>query len=133
MSGGIIVPGRLGVAIGDKLSGKSGAQERQRAKELAAVTPAFGRLGFLAVTENEIALLTIKVSGLATATPQDVVARVPRGDVVSAQLGGGWSHLTYYILSAAPLRIVFTDGNAWEMEVSRFFRKNGKKVVRALG
>jgi hypothetical protein len=51
---------------------------------------------------------------------------------VSVELGGGWPHVAYYILSAAPLTITFKDGSAWQMEVSRFLRRNGKALVRAL-
>jgi len=120
ISGGIVVPGRLGVAIGDAAGGKAGAEERRRGAQLASVTPTFGNLGFVAVSESEVVI------------PVEVVARRPRSDVASAMLAGGWPHMTYYMFSAAPLKIAFGDGSAWQMEVSRLFRKSGKRFVRAL-
>jgi hypothetical protein len=131
-SGGVAVSGRLVVAVGDRMGGKAGAEARGRAEQLASVTPKFGNLGFLAVSESELVLMTTKLEGMATVIPVEVVARRPRSDVVSAMLAGGWPHMTYYIFSAAPLKIAFGDGSAWQMEVSRFFRKSGKKFVRAL-
>jgi hypothetical protein len=132
ISGGIVVPGRLGVAIGDAAGGKAGAEERRRGAQLASVTPTFGNLGFVAVSESEVVLMTTRLEGMATVIPVEVVARRPRSDVASAMLAGGWPHMTYYMFSAAPLKIAFGDGSAWQMEVSRLFRKSGKRFVRAL-
>ena len=100
------MPGRLGVAIGDAAGGKAGAEERRRGAQLASVTPTFGNLGFVAVSESEVVLMTTRLEGMAT--------------------------VTYYMFSAAPLKIAFGDGSAWQMEVSRLFRKSGKRFVRAL-
>jgi hypothetical protein len=131
-AGGVFVSGRTVVAAGDALAGKKGAEMRARWAQLAAATPQFGPVGFLALTATELALMTTKLKQPASTKLEGVVARVPRGDVVSAELAGGWPHMAYYILSAAPLTITFTDGSAWQMEVSRFLRRNGKAFVRAL-
>jgi len=125
---GVFVSGRAVVAAGDAI-----AETRERWAQLAAATPQFGPVGFLALTANELALMTTTLKQPATTKLEAVVARVPRGDVVSAELGGGWPHVAYYILSAAPLTVTFKDGSAWQMEVSRFLRRNGKAFVRALG
>ena len=130
---GVFVSGRTVVAAGDAIAGKEGAQTRERWAQLAAATPQFVPVGFLALTANELALMTTKLTQPASTKLESVVARVPRGDVVSAELGGGWPHVAYYILSAAPLTITFKDGSAWQMEVSRFLRRNGKALVQALG
>jgi hypothetical protein len=131
-SGGIPVSGKLGVAIGDALGGDAAAQERKRAAELAASTPGFGNLGYLALTAHELALITTKVTGAAKMTLVEAVGRVPLSEVTSAQLGGGWPHLSYFIFSPAPLTITLRDGAAWEMEISRVFRKRGRRFVRVL-
>jgi hypothetical protein len=132
---GPAVSGPFVVALGDAIGGKAGARERQRLGQLASVTPEFGKVGFVAVTETEVALITTNISSgllLTTITAGQLVARAPRRDVASVKLGGGWPHIGYYVLTAAPLTITFHNGTAWQMEVSRFFRKNGRKVVRAL-
>jgi hypothetical protein len=132
-AGGLLVSGRTVVAAGDKISGRKGVESRERWAQLAAATPPFGLVGFLALTASELALLTTKLrSPGIVGKPEAVVARVPRGDVVSAELGGGWPHLAYYILSSAPLTITFKDGSAWQMEVSRFLRRHGRALVHAL-
>jgi hypothetical protein len=38
---------------------------------------------------------------MAMVIPVEVVARMPRSDVVSAVFAGGWPHVTYYIFSAS--------------------------------
>lgn len=131
-SGGIPVSGNLAVAVGDRMAGKTGRETRVQNEQLANVTPAFGKLGYLAVTADEIVLMTTKLKGQAGLSMVDVVARTPRGDVASAEIGGGWRHISYSIISAAPFRITFTDGTIWQTEVSRFSRKHGKSVVRTL-
>jgi hypothetical protein len=132
VASGVFVSGRTVVAAGDRIAGKKGAEARERWATLAAATPQFGPVGFLALTANELALMTTKLKQPASTKLEGVVARVPREDVVSVELAGGWPHLAYYILSAAPLTITFKDGSAWQMEVSRFLRHNGKAFVRAL-
>ncbi len=131
-AGGVFVSGRTVVAASDKITGKKGAERREHWAQIAAATPQFGPVGFLALTQSELALLTTKLKQPASTKLDGVVARVPRGDVVSAELAGGWPHVAYYILSAAPLTITFRDGSAWQMEVSRFLRRHGKAFVRAL-
>jgi hypothetical protein len=132
-SGGVPVSGSLAVAIGDAIGGKKGAQQRGEGEQLAGLTPPFGNLGFFAVTDGEVALITTKLTGMSTVNPVEVIARRPRGDVLSAELAGGWPHIAYSIISAAPFRIGFADGSTWQMEVSRFSRKHGKRVVQELG
>jgi hypothetical protein len=129
---GVFVSGRTVVAASDKITGEKGAERRERWAQLAAATPDFGPVGFLALTASELALMTTKLKSATSANLEAVVGRVPRGDIVSVELGGGWPHVAYYILSAAPLTINFKDGSAWQMEVSRFLRRHGKALVQAL-
>jgi hypothetical protein len=85
-------------------------------------TPKFGRLAFLAVTENELALIKLK-SGVVRVFLDEVVERIPRTEVESAELGGG---------VAPPLTIIFSDGSSWELEVPRPSKAHAKSVVDVL-
>lgn len=86
--------------------------------------PQFGTVGYVAVTEQEVALIRGKMGLLKPKVGPDVVGRMPRSDVVSAELDGG-------ALKAA-LRIGFADGGSWEFEVPKIHRKTAELVVRAL-
>ena len=88
----------------------------------SAETPTFGRLAFVAVTESELALIKLK-SGVVRVFLDEVVERVPRSAVASAELGGG---------VAPPLTIVFTDGSTWDLEVPRPSKGHAKAVVDEL-
>ena len=72
------------MAIGDAVGGGAGAEERRRGARLASLTPMFGHLWFLAVSGSEVVLMTTKLDGMATVIPVEVVARMPRRDVMSA-------------------------------------------------
>ena len=85
-------------------------------------TPHFGRLAYLVVTESELALVTLK-SGIARVFLNEVVQRVPRTAVHSAELGGG---------VAPPLTINFADGGSWQVEVPRPSKRYATTVVSLL-
>ncbi len=85
-------------------------------------TPAFGRLAFLAVTDDELALVGLK-SGALSVRMGDVIERVPRGHVSSAELGRGLP---------ASLTIAFRDGGIWRLEVPPPNKKQAESVVRVL-
>ena len=84
-------------------------------------TPQFG--GYLAVTDDELAFIKVK-SGLVRLRLDEVVARVPRREVASAELGRGL---------ALPLTITFANGGRWEWEVPWPSKKHAEGVVDALG
>ena len=130
--GGVVVPGKLGPMIGDKLGGESAAEQRQRDSAVSDSTPKCGNWGYLAVTDTELALTTTEAPKLVGRRLGELVARVPRSTVAHVELAGGWRHPTLYMFSSAPLRITFTDGTAWAFEVSRFYRRGAKRLVRAL-
>jgi hypothetical protein len=87
--------------------------------------PQFGTVGYVAVTEAEVAVIRGKMGLMKPKVGDDVVGRMARGDVVSAELDGG-------ALKAA-LRIGFSDGGSWEFEVPKIHRKTAERVVRELG
>jgi hypothetical protein len=86
-------------------------------------SPNFGRLAYLAVTDDELALIKLK-SGLVTLKLDEVIMRIPRSDVASAELGSG---------IASPLTITFGNGDSWELEVPPPNQKHAQAVVHALG
>jgi hypothetical protein len=133
MPGGVIVPGSTGPAISDKLGGKSASEQRQADAEASATTPDCGKWGFLAVTDRDVALTTTQPPKMVGRRLGEIVERVPRSTVTAARLAGGWRHPTLYMFSSAPFRILFADGTAWVFEVSRFYRRHARHVVRALG
>jgi hypothetical protein len=86
-------------------------------------TPDFGRNAFLAVTADDLALVRLN-SGLVTFKLDEILARVPRRDVTSVELGDGL---------VSGLTIDFRNGDRWQLEVPRPSRKHAQEVVRALG
>jgi hypothetical protein len=115
MGGGIV-----GAAIGAGAGMKAGQQ--QAATAAASETPKFGRLAYLAVTDGELALIQLR-SGIMTVHLGDVIARIPRSDVTSAEIGGGVS---------PSLTITLGDGGSWQLEVPRPSKKHAQEVVHAL-
>lgn len=118
---GMYVGGLVGAAISAGGQQKAGKDKARWAA--TSETPKFGRLAYLAVTADELALVKLK-SGLATTKLDDVLVRVPRAEVTSAELGKGFS---------PALTIRFLNGENWQLEVPRLFKKDGEEVVRLLG
>jgi hypothetical protein len=111
---------------GDQAGGAAGLVGQATAKVMyrdvdstPAQTPDFGRNAFLAVTADDVAMIKLK-SGMVTLKLDEVLARVPRADVVNAELGGG---------VAPGLTIGFRNGESWKVEVTR----PSKKLAEALG
>jgi hypothetical protein len=121
------VAGSAGFGVGGILGGVIGATAGTRAErrqaQIASETPKFGRVGYLAVTEHELALIKLK-SSLVTFELDEVIARVPRSDVASAELGRGL---------ASSLTITFGNRDSWQLEVPRPQKKQAQAVVHALG
>jgi hypothetical protein len=91
--------------------------------ETASDAPDFGRMAYLAVTDSELALVNVK-SGRLTMKLNELIVRVPRTDVASAELGSG---------VICPLTITFADGQIWRLEVSRLNKKHAQAVVHTVG
>jgi hypothetical protein len=88
-------------------------------------TPQFRRTAFLAVNDREVALLRLGTGGFKNGTLGEVIARVPRSYVASANVSAG--------VLRTNLTISFTDGGRWEFEVSPLIRRTVVRVARALG
>jgi hypothetical protein len=119
-----------GMAAGGQIAGAvggmaAGAMAGRAARRASADTPAIGRMAYLALTETELALVKGK-QGLWKAKPtDDVIARLPRTDVASVELGKG--------TLACPLTITFSDGGRWEFDIPKAGKKAAQGVVRSLG
>ena len=86
--------------------------------------PSFGRVGYVAVSESEIALVKTKSGALKMKVTDEVLARVPRSELLGAELDEGklLSHLT----------LRFRDGKTWEFDVPKMGKKTAKSVIAAL-
>jgi hypothetical protein len=87
--------------------------------------PNFGRVGYIAVSENEVALVKTNTGMLKMKISDQVLARAPRAEVASAELDKG--------VLLSHLKIAFTNGVSWEFDVPKQGKKTAQEVVRALG
>jgi hypothetical protein len=123
MSG--IYAGLIGAVVSSFASMKAGQKQAKIAAE--SQTPEFKRIALLAVTADELALVSlVKIKGKSGLEPQDVIVRVPRGEVASAELGGGGIY-------SPPLTITFRNGDIWQLETPRPFKKKAQEVVQLFG
>lgn len=112
------VGGALGAVIGSTASTMADRRQGKTGSE----TPDFGRAAYLAVTDRELALIKLK-SGLATFKLDELIERVPRSDVESAEIREG---------IAPSLTITFANGGSWRLEFGRVSKKDARSVIRAL-
>jgi hypothetical protein len=91
----------------------------------ASDVPAFGRVGYIAASETEVALIKTKSGALKMKVTDQMLARAPRDelDVVVLKDGKLLSHL----------RLQFTNGTVWEFDVPKIGKKNAKHLVSVLG
>jgi hypothetical protein len=87
--------------------------------------PEFGRVGYVTVSADEIALLKTKTGAIKMKVTDEVLVRVSRSEITSADLDKGalLSHL----------RIDFSNGVSWEFDVPKGGKKTALKVIEALG
>ena len=104
--------GSLGIAMAEA-SGKQAKVD----------TPAFGRVGLLAVTDDEVAL--VSMAGAITLKPKAVVTRVPRASVTGMHVGGG--------MASTKVVVLFADDTAWLVEVPKNLAKQARAVAAELG
>jgi hypothetical protein len=115
-------------AVGSELGGIAGSAAASRATgglyQGAPDVPSFGRVGYLAVSATEVALVKTKTGAFKMKVSDEVLARAPRSALASVELEEGklLSHLV----------IRFTNGRAWEFDVPKMAKKTAKEVVAAL-
>jgi hypothetical protein len=91
----------------------------------ASDAPSFGRVGYLAATETEVALIKTKSGALKMKVTDEVLARVPRTELQTVELHEG--KLISYV------QLQFTNGTIWAFDVPKIGKKNAKELVVALG
>lgn len=85
--------------------------------------PDFGRVGYVAVSASDIALIKTKLGWKMTPT-DTVLARAPRSDLASAELDEG--------MRVSHLRLRFADGQLWEFDIPRSDKKTARSVLATL-
>jgi hypothetical protein len=124
-------PQLAGVKVGSRGTGKRlnrgglallASAIRDRESSEPDQTPAFGLFGYLAVTDEELAVISLTF-GWGPPKIDHVVTRIPRRAVASVELGSPPN---------APLTITLSSGDRWELEVPTFYGGRARKVVAAL-
>jgi hypothetical protein len=108
------------------LAGSIAASIATRDKEKGAATelPSFGRVGYIAVSETEVAVLKTR-TGWKMHPTDEVLGRALKSDLSSVDFDEGRmvSHLDLH----------FANGTVWQFDIPRSDRKTAKAVVAALG
>jgi len=110
------VGGAVGSFAADRVAGRSSG--------VPADTPEFGRDGYLAVGENDVALVRVKQGLMKLKVTDEVLARAARSEVTRVDLGSG--------KLACPLTITFSDGGRWEFDVPRGGRSGAQRLATSL-
>ena len=90
----------------------------------ASDTPKFGKLAYLVVTAEEVALIAVK-SKLLTVYLSETITRVPRSEVASVEFTGGGMY-------SDPLTVTFKSGDSWALEVPKPSKKSAKELAAAI-
>jgi hypothetical protein len=87
--------------------------------------PAFGRVGYIAASDTEVALIKTKSGALKMKVTDEALARAGREELVAVELTGGklLSHL----------RLQFTNGVVWEFDVPKTGKRDATQLVAVLG
>jgi hypothetical protein len=109
------VAGSVGRGAADTASARSGSA--------SPLPPGASSLGMLAVTDEEIVLLTVR-RGMIKPVATGVAGRVPRESIRGAELGKAKLQ--------APLRLEWADGSSWELAVPRSDVKKARALVDRL-
>jgi hypothetical protein len=96
-----------------------------RSSGTAVDMPSFGRVGYLAASDGDLALVKTKTGAFKMKISDEVLASVPRTEVDSIDLDQGTllSHL----------KIVFTNGVVWHFDIPKQAKKSAQAFTRALG
>jgi len=98
---------------------------RAEVQQSAPEVPQFGRVGYLAVSSRDLALVKTKTGALKMKISDEVLGRMPRSDITAVAFDEGrlLSHL----------RIDFSNGVCWEFDVPKANKKTAKALVETLG
>ena len=91
----------------------------------APEVPNFGRVGYVGVNANELALVKTKSGAFKMKVTDEVLASAPRTDIAASELDQGklLSHL----------KIEFTNGVTWEFDIPKMAKKTAQELVTELG
>jgi hypothetical protein len=111
-------------AIGGVVGAVAASAVASRSSKASDV-PAFGRVGYIAASETEVALIKTKSGAIKIKVTDEALARAPREELEAIELRDGKliSHL----------RLQFTNGTVWEFDVPKIGKKNARHLVAALG
>jgi hypothetical protein len=87
--------------------------------------PDFGRVGYVAVTDGEVALVKTDTGLMKMKISETVLVRAPRSEIAAAKLDKG--------LMLSHMQIEFRNGVVWDFDVPKVGKKGAEKVVRTLG
>jgi hypothetical protein len=110
-------------AVGGVVGAVAATAVASRSSKASGV-PAFGRVGYVAASESEVALIKTKSGALKMKVTDEVLARAPREELEAVALKDGKliSHL----------RLQFSNGTVWEFDVPKTSKKKAKWLVTAL-
>jgi hypothetical protein len=86
-------------------------------------TPDFGGLGYLAASETELVIISTGTKKGVSVTLKEVVARIPRSEVASAEMNG---------VMIGKLVIGFHDNTQWAFEVPTPNKKDARSIVELM-
>jgi hypothetical protein len=118
---GAVAGGRVGGAVGTLAATVAANRLSGAPPEM----PSFGQLGYIAVTEDEIALVRAKAGAFKPSVKSEVLARVPRDELASAELDQG--------VLMSHLKLEFTNGAVWLVDVPKQHKKKAQGLIRAVG
>jgi hypothetical protein len=87
--------------------------------------PSFGRVAFVAATDNEVAIIKTKSGMIKMKLTDEVLARRSRADISAVEIKRG------ALLSN--LMIQFRDGGSWSFDVPKANQKSAVQFVEQLG
>ncbi len=99
--------------------------DRQRAEAASSSAPPFRKLAWLAVTQDELALLELDIRTTLKLTGT-VLARVPRAGVAAVDVARSKP------MVAAPITVSFTDGQVWVFEIPTFSKGKARALAALL-
>ena len=111
----------LGGIVGSVAAGSATGGLYQGAPDV----PVFGRVGYVAVSETEVALIKTKAGPFKMHVTDEALARVPRSELGDVELEEG--------KMISHLMLGFTNGVRWEFDVPKMGKKNAKEFVSKLG
>jgi hypothetical protein len=113
-----------GATAAGMVGGIAGRLVADKAIARDPAAPAFGNLGYLAVTATEFAIVKGKSGLFKPSVGTEVFVRVPRAEIASAAIEGK--------MLTGLLTITFTDGVSWQFEVPKVHRGTAEHLVAVL-